>query len=106
VIPHCAGGPVQLVFFDIHALQEQFYFTDNVIVQLKSCVRLLRNRLSLLTGERVVIVFPDDGAFKRFHSKFPGLQIVVCHKIRGEGDTRIVDIRASAPPPPPPRPST
>ena len=83
VIPHCAGGPVQLVFFDIHALQEQFYFTDNCIVQLKSCVRLLRNRLALCDGERIVIVFPDDGAYKRFHSKFPMYQTVVCHKIRG-----------------------
>jgi len=92
VIPHCAGGPVQLVFFDIHALQEQFYFTDNIIVQLKSCTRLLRDRLAQLDGDCVVIVFPDDGAYKRFHSKFPAYNTVVCHKIR-DGDERIVDIR-------------
>jgi len=80
------------VFFDIHALQEQFYFTDNCIVQLKSCVRLLRDRLALLPDDKIVIVFPDDGAYKRFHSKFPSFPSVVCHKIR-DGDNRIVEIR-------------
>ena len=29
--PFAAKGPCQIVMFDIHALQERFYFSDNVI---------------------------------------------------------------------------
>ncbi len=95
IVPHCLSGPAQLVFFDIHALQEQFYFTDNVIVQLKNCTHLLKQRLREIqakTYEKVVICFPDDGAYKRFHTNFPGFEIVVCQKIR-QGKERIVSIR-------------
>ena len=35
-IPLCATGPSSVVIYDIHALQEQFYFADAVLVQLKS----------------------------------------------------------------------
>ena len=64
------------MFLDIHALQERFYFTDNVLVSLKSCVRLLHEELTKVQ-EEVVIVFPDDGACKRFKSKFEGFPLVV-----------------------------
>lgn len=30
-IPLAARGPTQIIIFDIHALQERFYFTDQVI---------------------------------------------------------------------------
>ena len=96
-IPSCAEGPVQIVVLDIHALQERFYFADNVIVHLKSCIRLLIDELAELSAEErrgLCIVFPDDGAWKRFHSKFEGrFPLVVCNKIRGEGATRLVQVR-------------
>jgi phosphoribosylpyrophosphate synthetase len=94
MVPQCASGPTQLLILDIHALQERFYFTDNVIVHLKSCVRLLNEEIANLTPkeEPVCIVFPDDGAWKRFHTKFEDRQVVVCHKIR-DGATRVVRIR-------------
>ena len=31
VIPMAARGPTQIVMFDIHALQERFYFSHQVI---------------------------------------------------------------------------
>ena len=31
VIPLAARGPAQIIVFDIHALQERFYFSDQVI---------------------------------------------------------------------------
>ena len=40
--PHCLTGPPVVTIYDIHALQEQFYFSDNVLVQLKSAVFLLK----------------------------------------------------------------
>jgi phosphoribosylpyrophosphate synthetase len=93
MIPQCAGGPTQLLILDIHALQERFYFTDNVIVHLKSCVRLLNEEIAKLPKEEpVCIVFPDDGAWKRFHTKFEDRHITVCHKIR-DGSSRVVKIR-------------
>lgn len=97
MVPQCSGGPAQFVFLDIHALQEQFYFTDQVIVLLKSCIRLLLKTLSRLPkNERVVIVFPDDGAFKRFNKKFAEFPTVICHKLRLQGDERVVEIRDGA----------
>lgn len=96
--PLVGGGPTQYVFLDIHALQEQFYFTDQVTVFLKSCVRLLLEALQALPadGEPVCICFPDDGAFKRFHNKFPQFNTVICHKLRLENDKRKVEIRDGA----------
>ena len=34
VIPLAARGPAQIFVFDIHALQERFYFSDQVIPRL------------------------------------------------------------------------
>jgi len=97
MVPQCSGGPAQFVFLDIHALQEQFYFTDQVIVLLKSCVRLLLKTLAKLPKEdNVVIVFPDDGAFKRFNKKFASFPTVICHKLRLQADQRVVEIRDGA----------
>ncbi len=31
IIPFAARGPAQIFIFDIHALQERFYFSDQVI---------------------------------------------------------------------------
>ncbi len=31
IIPLAARGPAQMFIFDIHALQERFYFTDQII---------------------------------------------------------------------------
>ena len=94
MVPHCAGGPAQYVFLDIHALQEQFYFSDEVIVLLKSCIKLLLKALSRLPStDKVVIVFPDDGAFKRFNKKFSSFPTVICHKLRLQQDVRVVEIR-------------
>ncbi|KAL2319105.1 hypothetical protein Fmac_032981 [Flemingia macrophylla] len=41
---------------------------------------------------QVVIAFPDDGAWKRFHKLFDNFAVVVCTKVR-EGDKRIVRIK-------------
>lgn len=51
IIPYACEGPTQLCIFDIHALQEQFYFSDNVKIRLKSCIYLLRNRIQQLPEE-------------------------------------------------------
>ncbi|CAN4114252.1 unnamed protein product [Withania somnifera] len=68
------GGPTSLVIFDIHALQERFYFGDNILPCFESGIPLLLNRLQQL---------PDSDN-------------IVCAKVR-EGDQRIVRIKEGDP---------
>ena len=87
-IPSTQTGPPILEIYDIHALQERFYFKDNVIVELKSAIPIL-----MKSYDRTwVIVFPDDGAAKRFGPKFPNYAKIVCAKKR-DGERRTVEIK-------------
>jgi phosphoribosylpyrophosphate synthetase len=93
-IPLTRTGPCEVVTFDIHTLQNQFYFSSNIIVRLESTVELLLNELKNQENEKYAIAFPDDGAHKRFGHMFDGKNypIVICSKIR-EGDERITTIK-------------
>jgi ribose-phosphate pyrophosphokinase len=93
-VPMTLSGPTQIVIFDIHALQERFYFSDQVIPRLESGVPLLRARLAQLPD--VAVAFPDEGAWKRFGRWFDGYPLIVCHKMR-EGDLRRIVIREGDP---------
>ncbi|KAL9856013.1 Ribose-phosphate pyrophosphokinase 3 [Arabidopsis thaliana] len=69
-IPTSRGGPTSLVTFDIHALQERFYFGDTILPCFESGIPLLKSRLqSLPDSDNISIAFPDDGAWKRFHKQ-------------------------------------
>jgi len=97
--PQGPSGPATVVIYDIHALQEQFYFSDNVLVDLKSAVWLLKNVFDQLkkdNKEEIAVAFPDDGAHKRFKAKFGDYHCVVCTKVR-DGDKRIVQIKEGEP---------
>ncbi|KAH9315979.1 hypothetical protein KI387_024606, partial [Taxus chinensis] len=96
-IPLSRGGPTSLVIFDIHALQERFYFGDSVLPYFESGIPLLRERLCQLPdSNNVMIAFPDDGAWKRFHKLLQCYPMVVCTKVR-EGDQRFVRIKEGDP---------
>ncbi|CAF1223003.1 unnamed protein product [Adineta ricciae] len=96
-IPLTRTGPSEVVIFDIHALQNQFYFSSNIIVRLESTVGLLLNELQKEEnqGENYAIAFPDDGAHKRFSHIFDNTTypIVICSKIRQENDKRITTVK-------------
>jgi ribose-phosphate pyrophosphokinase len=92
--PFTLSGPTQLVIFDIHALQERFYFTDAVIPRLETAIPLLRERLRDDPG--AAIAFPDEGAQKRFGGMFPDRHVILCHKTRHD-DNRKVTIREGEP---------
>jgi hypothetical protein len=47
-IPPSRGGPASIVIFDIHALQERFYFGDGVLPLFESGIPLLLDRLKQL----------------------------------------------------------
>ena len=92
--PISKSGPLQIVIYDIHALQERFYFDNTVIPRLESAIPLLKERLQQL--DNLTIVFPDRGAWKRFGGQFEGFPMVVCHKVRA-GDKREVKIKEGDP---------
>lgn len=91
--PPTARGPPQVLIYDIHALQERFYFADSIIPQLETAVPLLVNKLETeLANDPITIAFPDEGAFKRFSSLLPDkYPVIICMKVR-DGDSRKVTI--------------
>lgn len=96
-IPISRGGPTSLVIYDIHALQERFYFSDHVLPLFETGIPLLKQRLHQLPDtDNVVVAFPDDGAWKRFHKLLDHFPMVVCAKVR-EGDKRIVRLKEGNP---------
>lgn len=96
-IPISRGGPASLVTYDIHALQERFYFGDNILPCFESGIPLLKNRLQQLPdSDNISIAFPDDGAWKRFHKQLQHFPTIVCAKVR-EGDQRIVRLKEGDP---------
>ncbi|KAI3435179.1 uncharacterized protein J3R85_006416 [Psidium guajava] len=96
-VPISRGGPTNLVIFDIHALQERFYFGDNILPCFESGIPLLKNRLQQLPdSDNISIAFPDDGSWKRFHKQLQHFPMIVCAKVR-EGDQRIVRLKEGDP---------
>ena len=96
-IPPSRGGPTSTIIFDIHALQERFYFGDSILPCFESGIPLLIDRLNTLEdADNVVIAYPDEGAYKRFHSFFSGYECIVCTKVR-EGTKRIVKLKEGEP---------
>ncbi|XP_062220107.1 uncharacterized protein LOC133919663 [Phragmites australis] len=97
MIPKSRGGPTSVVIYDIHALQERFYFGDDVLPCFETGIPLLLQRLRQLPdADNITIAFPDDGAWKRFHKQLQHFPMVVCAKVR-EGDKRIVRIKEGNP---------
>lgn len=97
VIP-AAAHPAEIIIFDIHCLQEQFYFSDNVRVQCVSALDLLIYQLNQegRDANHVTIAFPDEGAYKRFGKHFQSYQKIICEK-RRVGNDRIITIREGYP---------
>eukprot|EP01136_Pigoraptor_vietnamica_P019498 Opistho-1_new@67167 len=94
-IPLTTQGPAQILIYDIHALQERFYFSDQVIPRLESAVPLLIQRLQELPDAATTsVAFPDEGAHKRFHTLFDesSWPTIICTKVR-DGARRIVTVK-------------
>ena len=96
-IPLSRGGPTGMITFDIHALQERFYFGDNITPCFETGIPLLLEQLKLLPdADDVVIAYPDEGAMKRFHTFFEAFHEVVCTKVR-KGVERLVTLKEGEP---------
>lgn len=84
-----------IYIFDIHALCSRFFFHTNTIPVL---ITLMPDYLSYITStyssDLNFIVFPDDGAKKRFDKLIPGtFNKIVCNKTR-IGNERIIKIES------------
>lgn len=77
----------KVVTLDLHTLQNQFYF-QKTCVSMLSCAKAFVPRIFLLD---TVLVFPDDGALKRFVPLFPHSAKTHCSKKR-IANTRIVTL--------------
>ena len=91
-IPSTKGGLTTLHIMDIHALQEQFFFNDDVIVSLESALPCALPGIAFsIDAQNLAVVFPDDGARKRYANMVGTYPQIVCAKVR-QGDKRVVTI--------------
>ena len=83
----CKEGKPTIHIYDIHTLQNRFIGFDynKVQVKLHSGIPLLKNFI----GSECIIVFPDDGAYKRFGKDFSYYKTIVCSKVRDGGKRNI-----------------
>ncbi|EOX93015.1 Phosphoribosyltransferase family protein isoform 3 [Theobroma cacao] len=71
--------------------------TAFTMARILSNIPLLKQRLHQLPdAEKIVVAFPDDGAWKRFHKLLDHFPMVICTKVR-EGDKRIVRLKEGNP---------
>ncbi len=80
-IPPTCGGLPALILIDIHDIRERFYPTDNVTPKMMSAAELI---LPIIRRDKLTIVFPDEGAYKRFGRLAAGLPVVTFTKKRSE----------------------
>ena len=53
---------------------------------------LLKRELCQMEQEKIAVAFPDEGAWKRFHSDLSRWPSITCIKVR-EGERRAVSIK-------------
>lgn len=91
------GRPIRVMTYDLHTLQNRFYFGGHSVATLHTAIPVLLKKIhELNTGGQGIsaVAFPDEGAHKRFGSlvrKGFGGGIIICSKVR-EGDQKVVTI--------------
>jgi len=85
------ANPTKVVIYDLHTLQNRFYFKGGALVKMATAVHIIVRKLRETYQDGISIVFPDEGAYKRFSSFFNGFDTIICGK-RREGNDRIVFI--------------
>lgn len=88
MLPWGRSQKTSIHIFDIHALVERFLFdARQVNAEIHTAMSLLRNEI-----EGKTIVFPDDGAKKRFGRDFENFDTIICGKVR-DGDKRVIQVK-------------
>lgn len=92
------NGLPKIILIDIHAIVERYYFSENVTVEYASGIDILLDKITFSLHNQSkynieAIVFPDDGAYKRFNKQFPKeVPTIICSKIRTEEGERKISI--------------
>eukprot|EP00930_Biecheleria_cincta_P062038 TRINITY_DN47552_c0_g1_i1.p1 TRINITY_DN47552_c0_g1~~TRINITY_DN47552_c0_g1_i1.p1 ORF type:complete len:336 (-),score=37.85 TRINITY_DN47552_c0_g1_i1:94-1101(-) len=90
-LPLHAGSPVRIMFYDLHTLQNRFYFHGGAIASLHTAIPLLKKVLSESCDQITGIAFPDEGAQKRFGPMFKDFRnTVTCGKKRIGSERKVV----------------
>lgn len=87
-LPAGREGKTSIHTFDIHALVERFLF-DSFTVNLETHTAM--NHIQEILKNKT-IVFPDEGAQKRFAKEFPDTDTIVLSKVR-EGNERKISLK-------------
>lgn len=84
------GRPIRVMLYDLHTLQNRFYFHSNAIATLHTTFPLLIEQMQNPVNGIDCVCFPDDGAEKRygklFKAAFPHIETITCGKKRHEDD--------------------
>lgn len=95
-IPSLHGsGPARIVIYDIHSLQEEHFFTDQVANDFHTAMPFLVDTIRR-TWPFDALAYPDKGAKDRFEKKFPDIPAILCDKTR-MGDDRVVVLKEGDP---------
>ncbi len=100
-LPAAGPGPIPVYIWDIHALPIKGFFGDNVAPRFKTGLKQLFTWLEgrgAKAAGNLTIVFPDDGAKKRFGKMEPfikaqkrlGFAVAVCRKERVGDERKVV----------------
>ena len=90
-LPSC-GKPTRLVIYDLHTLQNRFFFHHHTIASMQTTIPLLKAKIQDKSCQVTCVAFPDEGAAKRFSYMFADYEIVTCGKVR-IGEERKVSIQ-------------
>lgn len=103
---------VRVMVYDLHTLQNRFYASRHTHFDLNTAIPLLKQHVTLVPKQQKhrpnaltshhydhydCIVFPDDGANKRYGNMFPNVRIIICDKKR-IGDKRVVIVKEDSVP--------
>ncbi|MDD2908011.1 MAG: ribose-phosphate diphosphokinase [Candidatus Gracilibacteria bacterium] len=92
LLPSGREAKTSIHIFDIHALVERFLFDSRQVnAEIHTAMSILKNEI-----EGKTIVFPDDGAKKRFGKDFSDFDTIVCSKVR-IGNERQIQIKEGNP---------
>jgi phosphoribosylpyrophosphate synthetase len=93
----CGASKNNLYVFDIHALCSRFFFHTNtrpVLISMMPDYLTEMKKIEETSCGHVIVVFPDDGAKKRFEKLLPKekkIKTITCSKIR-KAEDRIIKI--------------
>ena len=86
------GSPIRIMTYDLHTLQNRFYFTGHALATLHTAIPLITKKIKEVGIN--AIAFPDEGAHKRFASLFKdtgieGDDVIICSKQRIGTEKRV-----------------